>query len=111
MNLPFREVWACDFEFHQPDGEQPYPICLVAQELRSGRTLRLRDEQLRARRTSPIPTGPDTLFIGYYSSAELGTSIRHVALFLPSTVQLARYEVLLQGLAGPGEPRPTELRG
>ena len=46
-----------------------------------------------------------------YSSAELGTSIRHVDLLLPSTVQLARYEVLLQGLAGPGEPLPTELRG
>ncbi len=46
-----------------------------------------------------------------YSSAELGTSIRHVDLLLPSTVQLARYEVLLQGLAGPGEPRPTEIRG
>ena len=33
----FREIWLGDFEFHQPPGEKPEPICMVARELRSGR--------------------------------------------------------------------------
>ena len=37
-DLPFREVWAVDFEFAAPDGERPKPICLVARELKMGRT-------------------------------------------------------------------------
>ena len=39
-DLPFREVWAVDFEFAAPDGERPKPICLVARELRMGRLVR-----------------------------------------------------------------------
>ena len=43
--LPFRDIWAVDFEFVANDGERPEPVCLVAWELRSGRKLRLwRDE-------------------------------------------------------------------
>src|SRR5262249_22337891 len=39
--LPFREIWAVDFEFIADPGENPDPVCLVARELRSRRTLRL----------------------------------------------------------------------
>ena len=39
--LPFREVWAVDFEFIADPGEHPRPVCLVAWELRSGRKLKL----------------------------------------------------------------------
>ena len=38
--LPFREVWAVDFEFTAPPGERPKPLCVVARELRSGRVVR-----------------------------------------------------------------------
>ncbi len=34
--LPYREVWAMDFEFRAPDGERPEPVCMVARELRGG---------------------------------------------------------------------------
>ena len=67
----FREVWLVDFEFTQPSGERPNPICLVARELRSNRVIRLVDEQL-IRDTPPYPTDPDSLFVAYYASAELG---------------------------------------
>ena len=66
----FQHIWSLDFEFHQPPGERPTPICMVAHEWRSGRRIRLwlddRTEQL------PFDVGPESLFIAYYASAELG---------------------------------------
>src|SRR5271165_4893207 len=73
----YREVWLVDFEFSAPPGERPTPICLVAREFRSGRTLRLWQDDLRGRRVPPYPTGSDTLFVAYFASAELGC---HLAL-------------------------------
>ena len=68
--LPFREVWAVDFEFDAKAGENPQPVCLVAWELRAGRRVRLwRDEFGSA---PPYSTGPDSLFVAYYASAEIG---------------------------------------
>jgi hypothetical protein len=76
--LPFGEIWAVDFEFVAGPGENPDPVCLVARELRSGRTLRLwRDEIGPA---PPYPIDADTLFVAYYASAELGC---HLALGWP----------------------------
>jgi hypothetical protein len=68
----FREVWLCDFEFRQPDGERPAPLCMVAREWRTGRTLRLWQDQLAGLRESPITHGPDTLLVAYFAAAELG---------------------------------------
>jgi DNA polymerase I len=66
----FEEVVVVDFEFIATTGDRPVPICLVAKELRSGRVTRLwRDEFAR---TAPYSTGPDTLFVAYYASAEIG---------------------------------------
>ena len=42
----YRKIWLVDFEFHQPPGEQPEPICMVAREFRTGRTIRLWAEDL-----------------------------------------------------------------
>ena len=42
--IPFDEAWAVDFEFRPQggvEGNRPEPICLVAHELRSGRKIRL----------------------------------------------------------------------
>src|SRR5215475_3588462 len=64
-------IWLADFEFSQPPGERPDPVCLVAREFRSGRTLRLWQDDLRGRRTPPYPIGPDSLFVAYLASAEL----------------------------------------
>lgn len=73
--LPYREIWAVDFEFVGKPGERPDPACLVAWELRRGRKLRLwRDEFGDA---PPYEIGPDALFVAYYASAEIGC---HLAL-------------------------------
>ena len=71
-SLPYREIWLCDFEFYAPDGERPDPVCMVAREYWSGRTLRLWRDELRRLKGPPIDTGPDSLFVAYYASAELG---------------------------------------
>jgi len=68
--LPFREIWAVDFEFTAPPGERPDPVCLVAVELRSGRTIKLWRDRFGP--MPPYPTDAGALFIAYYASAELG---------------------------------------
>jgi len=75
----YRELWLVDFEFAAPAGERPRPHCLVARELRSGRLVRLWLGD-GAPAQPPYPTGPDTLFVAYYASAELGC---HLALNWP----------------------------
>ena len=72
--LPFPAgVWAVDAEFSQPDG---FPLpnevhCLVAQEVRSGRTFRLWEDELRRLGAPPFPTGPDALFVCHNAIAEI----------------------------------------
>lgn len=68
----YREVWAVDFEFGAAPGGRPEPICLVAWELRTGRKLRVWQDELTAMESPPYSTGPDSLFVAYYASAELG---------------------------------------
>jgi DNA polymerase I len=68
--LPFRQLWAVDFEFRADPGARPEPVCMVARELRSGRLLRLWRDELPAR--PPFPVDADSLFIAYAAQAELG---------------------------------------
>lgn len=63
----FAQVWAMDFEFIAPPGERPDPLCCVARELRTGRELRVWDEDLR---TCAPPIPPDALFVSYNAVAE-----------------------------------------
>ena len=74
----FREVWAADFEFGAAPGERPDVRCLVARELKTGRTVRLWRDQLGP--VPPYPTDAGSLFVAYYASAELGC---HLALGWP----------------------------
>lgn len=68
----FKEVWAGDFEFNGQTGERPSPVCFVARELFSNRMVRLWQDQLRQMNEPPFPTDPDTLFVAYDASAEMG---------------------------------------
>lgn len=73
----FREVWFVDFEFEAPVGELPKPICMVAEELHSGRCIRLFGDELRAQVGCPYSLSSDSLLVAYFASAELGC---HLAL-------------------------------
>ena len=78
--LPFQHVVTVDFEFefggHDTveaagrSGERPRPVCMVARELRSGKTWRLWRDQFQPQ--PPFPIDRNTLLIAYYASAELG---------------------------------------
>ena len=52
----FREVTLLDFEFLASPGGRPEPICLVAKELVSGRTVRLWQDELSRLGAPPYPT-------------------------------------------------------
>lgn len=71
--LPFREIWLVDFEFVSNKGENPLPVCLVAWELRSGRRVRLWQDEFGL--VPPYSPDPNTLFVAYYASAEIGCHI------------------------------------
>jgi hypothetical protein len=76
----YREVWCVDFEFRASAGSRPTPVCLVAREFRSGRLLRVWADELHRITTPPYAIGPDSLFVAYFASAELGC---HLALGWP----------------------------
>jgi hypothetical protein len=77
----FREITVVDFEFQQPDGERPRPICMVAHELVSGRVHRLFGDELRRLPGAPYPVDRGAVVVTYYGSAEAGC---HLALGWPT---------------------------
>ena len=83
--LPFSSIWGVDFEFIAQPGEQPLPVCLVARELRTGELIRLWQDDLQGMTTPPYPIGPDSLFVAYFASAELGC---HLALGWPMPLRI-----------------------
>ena len=68
FGLPFREIWALDFEFIANSGERPSPVCMVARELNTGRVLRLWQDELAG--DPPFQVADDALFIAHMASAE-----------------------------------------
>jgi DNA polymerase-1 len=69
------EIWLHDFEFVARPGEHPDVVCLVAHELRSGRTLRLwRDKHHgpvnELGEQPPYRTDSGVLFVNFVANAE-----------------------------------------
>jgi DNA polymerase I len=83
IDLPFSEIWLHDFEFIPQPGEHHDVVCLVAHELRSGRTLRLWRDQLGA--SPPYRTDDDVLFVNFIANAECCC---HLALGWPSPAKV-----------------------
>ena len=81
--LPFREIWVVDTEFYPGSGlanggvtgDAVTPLCLVALEMRSGRLVRLWQDQLGP--FPPYRLDNDALIVGYMLAAEFGV---HAAL-------------------------------
>src|SRR5262245_36605336 len=74
----FTEIWCVDFEFYQPDGEVPDPICLVAHEIRSGRWIKLLRSEMGA--SPPYSTSENSLFVAFANAAEFSC---HLSLGWP----------------------------
>jgi DNA polymerase-1 len=81
--LPAREIWCIDFEFYPgpglanggKEGDPATPLCLVALEMRSGRIVRLWQDELGP--FPPYRLDADAMIMGYMISAEFGC---HAAL-------------------------------
>ena len=69
FGLPYDEIWLLDFEFVSEPGSHPSPVCLVANELISGRTVRLWRDGFGSK--PPFRVDPAVLFVAYYAPAEL----------------------------------------
>lgn len=100
--LPFRQIWLVDFEFRAPAGERQIPVCMVAREYRTGHTLRLWADELARHPSPPFSIGPDSLFVAYYASAELGCFL---SLRWPMPVRIldlfAEFRCISNGLGTP----------
>ena len=89
MNLDgYQEIWFIDFEYQAEDGERPVVNCMVAHELRTGQTLRYFTEELRGCRVPPFNTGPDSLVVAFFASAEMGCFLALGWAFPPDPLTL-----------------------
>src|SRR5215475_9886630 len=97
----FREIWAVDFEFIEPDGERPTPVCMVAWEMRSGRKIHLWQDELPS--TPPYSIKPDALFVSFSAAAEFSC---HLVLDWPQPAAIldlyVEYRWLTNGVVPPG---------
>lgn len=106
MNLgklnAFNEVWTLDFEFAAPDGNRPVPHCMVAREVKSGRLVRLWQDDMASHGPPFDPGREDVVFVAFYSSAEIGC---FKALGWPQPKRMldlyAEFNCLTSGLARP----------
>jgi len=67
--LPFESVQVVDFEYHQPDGGLPDPLCVGALDLVSGQKI---ERWLELGHSGPCPydTGPRSVLVGHNFAAE-----------------------------------------
>ena len=68
----FKTIWVCDTEFIAETGERPRPVCLVARDIVTGKSHRIWFTGMAQMESAPFPTGPDSLLVAYYASAEMG---------------------------------------
>jgi DNA polymerase-1 len=66
----FSEVVLLDTEFIAKDGNRVVPVCLVANELRSGRRHKLFFDAPAGTHFNPLPMGADVLYVAYSAQAE-----------------------------------------
>lgn len=66
-------IWCVDFEFYPRNGKEgnvPVPVCLVAKECMTGRTIRLGQDELSKCVVAPFPTDLTALFVAFYAADE-----------------------------------------
>ncbi|MGB3291101.1 MAG: DNA polymerase [Burkholderiaceae bacterium] len=80
----YKSIWVADFEFKAAPGERPEVVCMVAHEVKSGRTIKLWGDALTSPQC-PFDIGNDALFVAYYASAEMGC---HLALDWPLPINV-----------------------
>jgi DNA polymerase-1 len=110
--LPFPEIWGADFEFGATPGGRQVPRCLVAREFRSGRLVRVWEDELLHMRTPPYSTGPESLFVAFYAPAEIACH-RYLGWGTPARILdlYVEFRALRNGLIKPGTKGKNSLLG
>jgi DNA polymerase I len=96
------EDWLVAFDISRQPGERPVPICLTAMEHRTGRQVRVGQENL-SRSGPPYPMDSSAIFVAYDAPAALGC---HLTLGWPMPSNIldlhAEFRCLMSGLDVPG---------
>lgn len=94
----FSQVWVADFEFESPCSEPPRPVCMAAQELLSGRRLRLFRDDLVGFKEATLLTGANSIFVAYGAAAEMACALE-LGWPMPENVLdlYAEFRLLLNG--------------
>jgi DNA polymerase family A len=97
----YTQVICIDFEFYQPDGERPLPLCMATHELFSGQSQAT--WLLDAAPSGPAwPCTPNILVVGFYASAELSCYLAQGWEFPQRLVDVyAEFRCLSSGLTVP----------
>ena len=81
-------IYLIDFEYHPVkgvEGNSPDPVCMVVLDLNTDVTCRYFREELQDMEEAPFDTGPDSLWIAFFASAEMDCFIQ-LGWPLPSNV-------------------------
>jgi hypothetical protein len=97
----YTQVICIDFEFYQPPGERPLPLCMATHELFSGQSHATWLLEANAP-SPPWRCTNDVLFVGFYASAELSCFLAN-AWELPTRLldAYAEFRCLSSGLTVP----------
>lgn len=68
--IPFKHVWAVDFEYRAIGGNPPRLRCMVAVNCRTGQVVRLWRNELHSLSRAPFDVGSDSVVAAFYASAE-----------------------------------------
>ena len=71
LSLPFRKIYAIDFEYYGDAGEVPKIVCMVVQNVRTGEIYRVWRDELRKMKTPPFETEEDIVILTYFAPAEI----------------------------------------
>ena len=70
-DLPFKNIYAIDFEFYGNDGDIPKIVCMVMQNIKTMEISRVWHDQLLEMNTTPFNIGENTALITYFAPAEI----------------------------------------
>jgi len=70
--VPFKNIYAVDFEYRADPGERPWPLCMVVKDLLTDAEHRYWRDALLNMRAAPFDVSHDSLVVAYSASAEIG---------------------------------------
>ena len=83
LRAPFPAgIWAIDCEFIPRCGEKPIPVCTVARNIFTGRTIKEFHDDVTVYESN-LPVGDDALWIAFVAQAEWGCFLALAGRQLP----------------------------